>query len=153
MLGPESHDMYATGRGSVLLRAKVTVEDDNLPPSAGNAAGKKKRAAAPVAAASRALEKLKLVITEVPYQTSKADLVLRIAELVEDKTIEGVSDVRDESDREGMRVVIEVRVGVCVRGSEGGTSAIWWGWGADARARGRAAGARAGREGERGVGE
>lgn len=110
MLGPESLDMYATGRGSVLLRAKVTVEDDNLPPAAGAAAGRRKRAAAPVAAASRALEKVKLVITEVPYQTSKADLVLRIAELVEDKTIEGVSDVRDESDREGMRVVIEVRV-------------------------------------------
>ncbi|MEW5316981.1 MAG: hypothetical protein WDW38_008317 [Sanguina aurantia] len=111
VLGPESLDMYATGRGSVLLRAKVTVEDDNLPPSAGTAAGRKKRAAAPVAAASRALEKVKLVITEVPYQTSKADLVLRIAELVEDKTIEGVSDVRDESDREGMRVVIEVKKG------------------------------------------
>ncbi|MEW5307732.1 MAG: hypothetical protein WDW36_010109 [Sanguina aurantia] len=123
VLGPESLDMYATGRGSVLLRAKVTVEDDNLPPAAGAAAGRRKRAAAPVAAASRALEKVKLVITEVPYQTSKADLVLRIAELVEDKTIEGVSDVRDESDREGMRVVIEVRVG----GSGGGGHLVFLG--------------------------
>lgn len=118
MLGPESLDMYETGRGSVLLRAKVAIEDDNLPLLAGNAAGKKKKtgksaaAAAPAVAASSSIrsgtEKLKLVISEVPYQTSKADLVQKIAELVEDKTIEGVSDVRDESDREGMRVVIEV---------------------------------------------
>lgn len=119
MLGPESLDMYETGRGSVLLRAKVAIEDDNLPLVAGNAVGKKKKAgksaaaaAAPAAEASSSIrsgtEKLKLVISEVPYQTSKADLVQKIAELVEDKTIEGVSDVRDESDREGMRVVIEV---------------------------------------------
>ena len=50
-----------------------------------------------------------LVITELPYQTNKAALVEKIAELVKDKKIEGISEVRDESDRQGMRIVIELR--------------------------------------------
>ena len=52
-----------------------------------------------------------IVITEIPYQVNKARLIERIAELVQTKKIEGISDVRDESDREGMRIVIEVKRG------------------------------------------
>ena len=50
-----------------------------------------------------------LVVTELPYQTNKAELVKKIAELARDKKIEGISDVRDESDRHGMRIVIGLR--------------------------------------------
>src|SRR5262249_58108902 len=52
-----------------------------------------------------------IVITELPFQVNKARLVERIAELVQTKKIEGISDVRDESDREGMRIVVEVKRG------------------------------------------
>jgi DNA gyrase subunit A len=50
-----------------------------------------------------------IIITEIPYQVNKATLVERIAELVRDKRIEGIADLRDESDRDGMRVVIELK--------------------------------------------
>src|SRR5262249_41115247 len=52
-----------------------------------------------------------IVVTEIPYQVNKAKLIERIAELVRDKEIEGIADLRDESDREGMRIVIELRRG------------------------------------------
>ena len=52
-----------------------------------------------------------IVITEIPYQVNKARLIERIAELVRDKSIEGISDIRDESDRDGMRIVIELKRG------------------------------------------
>lgn len=74
---------YTTGRGSVLMRAKVDVETI------------KGREA--------------LVVTEIPYQVNKAHLVEKIAELVREKKVEGISDLRDESDRQGMRVVIELK--------------------------------------------
>ncbi|MFT4097696.1 MAG: DNA gyrase subunit A [Rhodoblastus sp.] len=75
---------YATGRGSVLMRAKVDVEEMRNNRSA-------------------------LIVTEIPYQVNKATLVERIAELVREKKVEGISDLRDESDRDGMRIVIELK--------------------------------------------
>jgi DNA gyrase subunit A len=75
---------YATGRGSIILRAKVGFETI-----------RKDREA--------------IIVTEVPYQVNKAALVERIAELVREKRIEGISDLRDESDRDGIRVVIELK--------------------------------------------
>jgi DNA gyrase subunit A len=76
--------MYATGRGSIMVRAKVTDED----------MGKGKMA---------------IIIKELPYQVNKANLVEKIAHLVIDKKIVGISDLRDESDRDGIRVVIELK--------------------------------------------
>jgi len=75
---------YHKGRGSVLMRGRVAVEEV-----------RKDRDA--------------LVITEIPYQVNKATMVEKIAELVREKRIEGISDIRDESDRQGMRVVIELK--------------------------------------------
>ncbi|HET6376800.1 MAG TPA: DNA gyrase subunit A [Methylocella sp.] len=75
---------YLTGRGSILMRAKVTVE-----------ATRKEREA--------------LIVTEIPYQVNKASLIEKIAELVREKRVEGIADLRDESDREGMRIVIELK--------------------------------------------
>jgi DNA gyrase subunit A len=78
---------YSTGRGAILMRARATVET------------------------SKKGEKVAIVVTEIPYQVNKAKLVERIAELVREKTIEGISDLRDESDREGLRIVIELKRG------------------------------------------
>ncbi|MYD71201.1 MAG: DNA gyrase subunit A [Acidobacteria bacterium] len=79
---------YLTGRGSVVVRARTSVE----------AAGRKK-------------DKDAIIVTEIPYQVNKSRLLEKIADLVQNKTIEGVSDLRDESDRSGMRIVIELRRG------------------------------------------
>ena len=75
---------YTTGRGSIIQRAKAEIEEYSN--------GKKS-----------------IIVSELPYQVNKARLVEKIAELVRDKKIEGITDLRDESDRTGMRVVIEVR--------------------------------------------
>ncbi len=75
---------YLTGRGSVIMRAKAMTEP-------------------------RAKDREQIVITEIPYQVNKASLIEKIAELVRDKRIEGISDIRDESDRDGMRIVIETK--------------------------------------------
>ncbi|MBS4175184.1 DNA gyrase subunit A [Bacillus sp. FJAT-49736] len=75
---------YETGKGSITLRARVEIEQ-------------------------KANGKEMIIIKEIPYQVNKAKLVERIAELVRDKKIDGITDLRDESDRTGMRVVIEVR--------------------------------------------
>ena len=75
---------YTTGRGSVVVRAKVEVE-------------------------TLRKEREALIVTEIPFQVNKATLIEKIAELVRDKRVEGVSDLRDESDREGMRIVIELK--------------------------------------------
>ena len=77
-------DAYTTGRGSVMMRAKAEVVTD-------------------------AKDRESIIITEIPYQVNKAQLLERVGELVNEKTIEGVSDIRDESDRKGMRIVIEVK--------------------------------------------
>ena len=77
---------YKTGRGSFTMRAKAAVEEV-------------------------AKDRENIVITEIPYQVNKAKLIERIAELASNKKIEGIADVRDESDREGMRVVVELKRG------------------------------------------
>lgn len=75
---------YATGRGSVVIRARVDIEE-------------------------MAKDREAIVVTEVPYQVNKASMIEKMAALVRDKKIEGISDLRDESDRSGVRVVIEVK--------------------------------------------
>jgi DNA gyrase subunit A len=80
-------DAYKTGRGSVQVRARAMIEK-----------------------AARG-DKESIVVTEIPYQVNKAKLIERIAELVNDKKIEGVADLRDESNREGMRIVVELKRG------------------------------------------
>jgi DNA gyrase subunit A len=75
---------YESGRGSIVMRAKVDVEEV-----------RKDRTA--------------LIVSEIPYQVNKSTMIEKIAELVRDKRIEGISDIRDESDRSGMRVVIELK--------------------------------------------
>jgi DNA gyrase subunit A len=77
---------YRTGRGSIVMRARLSVEKS---PGRG--------------------EKEQIVVTEIPYQVNKARVAARIAELVRDKKLEGVGEVRDESDREGIRLVIELK--------------------------------------------
>ena len=78
---------YKTGRGAITLRAKATTED--------NKKG----------------DRVSIVVTEIPYQVNKARLIEKIAELVREKVVEGISDLRDESDRDGMRIVMELRRG------------------------------------------
>jgi DNA gyrase subunit A len=80
-------DAYATGRGRIVLRARTHIED----------LGKGERQA--------------IVITELPYQVNKARLLERIGELVKEKKLEGIAEIRDESDKEGMRAVIELKRG------------------------------------------
>jgi DNA gyrase subunit A len=76
---------YATGRGSVVMRARATIE--------------------PLGKGDRE----QIVVTEIPYQVNKAVMLKKMADLVRDKRLEGISDLRDESSREGMRVVIELK--------------------------------------------
>ena len=78
-------EAYETGRGRVVMRARVQIEDNER--TGRNA----------------------LIITELPYQVNKANLTMSIAELASEKKIEGISGVRDESDREGMRLVVELK--------------------------------------------
>ncbi len=80
-------DAYSTGRGIISLRARAMIER------------------------GRKNERDRIVITEIPFQVNKARLLENIASLVNSKKIEGIADIRDESDREGMRVVIEIRKG------------------------------------------
>jgi len=80
-------EAYRTGRGRISIRARTTIETDK---QTGRQA---------------------IIINELPYQVNKARLVERIAELVRDKKLEGISGLRDESDREGMRVVVELKRG------------------------------------------
>ncbi|MDV6226878.1 DNA gyrase subunit A [Nitratireductor aquimarinus] len=75
---------YETGRGSILMRGKVSIEPARNDREA-------------------------IIITEVPYQVNKASMIEKMAELVRDKRIEGISDIRDESDRQGYRVVVELK--------------------------------------------
>lgn len=81
-------EMFSTGRGSVTMRGVASIETLEVK-------GRPDRDA--------------VIITELPFQTNKAALIERIAELVNDKKLEGISDIRDESDRDGMRIVIELR--------------------------------------------
>jgi DNA gyrase subunit A len=78
-------EAYRTGRGRLVVRAKTNIEVDEKS------------------------SKEKIIVTELPYQVNKARLIERIAELVKEKKLEGISALRDESDKQGMRIVIEVR--------------------------------------------
>ena len=78
---------YRDGRGSITVRAQTEIET------------------------SKKGDKQSIVVTEIPYQVNKTRLIENIAELVREKTIEGISDLRDESDRDGMRIVIELKRG------------------------------------------
>ena len=85
IIGTEGiNEAYHTGRGSIQMRAKTEIE-------------------------TRSNGKYRIVVTELPYQVNKARLIEKIAELVRDKTLEGITDLRDESDRDGMRIVMELR--------------------------------------------
>ncbi len=75
---------YATGRGSVTIRGVANIEE-------------------------RKSESYQIVITEIPYQVNKADLIVKMAELAQEKKIEGIKDLRDESDREGMRITVDLK--------------------------------------------
>jgi DNA gyrase subunit A len=75
---------YETGKGSFVVRAKAVIETDNK-------------------------GRQKIVVTEIPYQTNKAKILEHIADLVKTKRLEGISDLRDESDRDGLRIVIEIK--------------------------------------------
>jgi DNA gyrase subunit A len=77
---------YTTGRGTFTMRAKVAIEQVSK-------------------------DRQNIVVTEIPYQVNKARMIERIADLVQNKRVEGIADIRDESDRDGMRVVIEVKRG------------------------------------------
>ncbi len=79
------HSAYMTGRGKILLRAKTHVEEKK--------------------------DRKSIIVTEIPYQVNKSMLIEAMADLVKDKKIEGISDIRDESDRKGMRIVIELKKG------------------------------------------
>lgn len=76
-------DAYETGRGKIRVRAKTLIEEEK--------------------------GRLKIIVNEIPYQVNKSRLIESIAELVKDKKIDGISDLRDESDRDGMRIVIELK--------------------------------------------
>ncbi|TKT79303.1 DNA gyrase subunit A [Aquamicrobium sp. LC103] len=78
------YSAYQTGRGSVLMRGRVAIEQIRN-------------------------EREAIIVTEVPYQVNKASMIEKMAELVRDKRIEGISDIRDESDRQGYRVVVELK--------------------------------------------
>lgn len=80
-------DSYLTGRGRIIIRAKVTLETST--------SGKES-----------------IIVTEIPYQVNKSALIVRIADLVKEKKIDGITDLNDESDRRGMRIVIDLRKGV-----------------------------------------
>src|SRR5438309_8610047 len=79
-------EAYRTGRGRFMMRAKAAIENINK-------------------------DRQAIIVTEIPYQVNKAVLIKRIAQLVNDKDVEDISDVRDESDRDGMRIVVELKRG------------------------------------------
>jgi DNA gyrase subunit A len=80
------HQAYRTGRGSIVMRARAEIE-------------------------TRKGDRESIVVTEIPYQVNKSRLIERIADLVRDKRIDGIADIRDESDRDGMRIVIDIKRG------------------------------------------
>ena len=79
-----SRSAYLTGRGSVVMRGRCSIEEIKK-------------------------DKTAIIVTKIPYQVNKAEMIMKIAQLVKDKVIEGISDLRDESDRQGVRVVIELK--------------------------------------------
>lgn len=97
-------ELYLTGRGLIKIRAKVKIERETK--------GKKTKEVPLFEIETEGKSvKERIVITEVPYQVNKAKLIEKIAELVRDKKIEGITEIRDESNREGIRVVLELKKG------------------------------------------
>jgi DNA gyrase subunit A len=84
--GPHIKEAYKSGRGSITMRARTEIETHKT-------------------------DRERIIVSELPYQVNKAKLIEKIAELVRDKKLEGISDLRDESDRTGMRIVIEMKKG------------------------------------------
>ena len=76
-------EAYKTGHGKIVVRARAEIEDDD--------------------------DRARIIVTEIPYQVNKANLVAQMANLVKDKRIEGISDIREESDRHGMRIVVDIK--------------------------------------------
>ena len=89
-----AEDLYKTGRGSIMMRAKTHIEVLN---KGGGSTG------------ARATTRNAIIVTELPYMTNKSGLLEKIADLVTDKKLEGIADLRDESDRDGIRMVIELK--------------------------------------------
>ncbi len=85
LAGDELKEAYATGRGRIVVRSKCEIEDET--------------------------EHIRLVFTEIPYQTGKSTIIERIAMLAREGRLEGIRDLRDESDRDGMRLVVELKAG------------------------------------------
>ncbi|ATZ18396.1 DNA gyrase subunit A [Williamsoniiplasma somnilux] len=81
--GQRMREGYKTGRGGVIIRAKIEIEENN--------------------------KHSRLIVHEIPYQTNKAKIIEKIAELVKDKAIDGISDIRDESNYEGIRIVVDLK--------------------------------------------
>jgi len=79
-----AREAYMTGRGSVVMRAKAEIEEIRK-------------------------DRMAIIVTEIPYQVNKASMIIRVAELVKEKTIEGIAEIRDESDRHGIRAVFELK--------------------------------------------
>lgn len=79
-----ARNAYLTGRGSVIIRGRCAIEEIKK-------------------------DKTAIIVSEIPYQVNKAEMIMKIAQLVKDKVIDGITDLRDESDRQGVRVVIELR--------------------------------------------
>lgn len=86
----EIYNAYATGRGKIVMRAKASIEEEKR-------------------------ETFKIVVSEIPYQVNKATILEKIAILVKGKKIQGISDIRDESDKNGVRVVVELKKGAYPR--------------------------------------
>jgi DNA gyrase subunit A len=88
-------ESYATGRGSMTMRAVAEVEErkgsKNSPERSGRSGG------------------FDIIISEIPYQVNKSELIIKMAELVQEKRVEGIRDIRDESDKDGLRIVIELK--------------------------------------------
>ena len=80
------YEAYKTGRGRFMMRAKAAIETFNK-------------------------DRQAIIVTEIPYQVNKSRLIERIAQLVNDKVVDNISDIRDESDRDGMRIVVELKRG------------------------------------------
>ncbi|MCH8207024.1 MAG: DNA gyrase subunit A, partial [Chloroflexi bacterium] len=88
IMGKEGiRNAYTTGRGQIVVRAKTEIEE------------------------IKGSQRMQIVVSELPYQVNKATLVGKVAQLVKDRRIEGISEIRDESDRDGMRIVLELRSG------------------------------------------
>ncbi len=94
-------EAYTTGKGSVTIRAKAEIEERTHSRRASTELSRM--------SSGQASGSFQIIVSEIPYQVNKSDLITKMAELVTDKKIEGIRDIRDESDREGLRIVVELK--------------------------------------------